>query len=304
MPIKPAQYVDLENNNGKRLSLSSAGSNSGGGSAVAIPLTVKSLEEENRRKSAMILQAGNGVGTVDETWDYVYRQLENIGYTKDQGERPDVLALLNKVSMARQKTAAAAAASGELAARNLSPQALSPLSYEEKELLRQIQDTHISGDDEIDGVHRRLRKSSGSDGHHARKHREDKNKSASSGKSSDNHKGSRNKSLRHSRPLSPPTPQKTKNSNRWHCRACTFSNKIKFDICEMCGKSRDSPDFGGSAAADDESDRASSGSKTTTVACKKCTLVNDRKLKVCQACGASLHKKKIPMEDAAESGGE
>ena len=42
------------------------------GDGGPIPLTVKNLEEEHRRKS--------GVGS----WDYVYRQLENIGYTKDQ----------------------------------------------------------------------------------------------------------------------------------------------------------------------------------------------------------------------------
>ena len=34
-----------------------------------------------------------------ESWDYVYRQLECIGYTKDQGERPDVLDILSKVGM-------------------------------------------------------------------------------------------------------------------------------------------------------------------------------------------------------------
>ena len=34
-----------------------------------------------------------------ESWDYVYRQLESIGYTKDQGERPDVLDILSKVGM-------------------------------------------------------------------------------------------------------------------------------------------------------------------------------------------------------------
>ena len=29
----------------------------------------------------------------------IYRQLESIGYTKDQGERPDVLDILSKVGM-------------------------------------------------------------------------------------------------------------------------------------------------------------------------------------------------------------
>ena len=51
-----------------------------------------------------------------------FGKLENIGYTKDQSERPDVLALLSKVSLARQKT------EEQLGI----PKALSPLSREEE----------------------------------------------------------------------------------------------------------------------------------------------------------------------------
>jgi hypothetical protein len=61
------------------------------GRSAPIPLTIKHLEEENKRKSMigdLSLNGtrngnGNGNGTL-ENWDYVYRQLENIGYTKDQ----------------------------------------------------------------------------------------------------------------------------------------------------------------------------------------------------------------------------
>ena len=44
-----------------------------------IPVTVKNLEEEVRRKSGVAMLNGSL-----DSWDYVYRQLENIGYTKDQ----------------------------------------------------------------------------------------------------------------------------------------------------------------------------------------------------------------------------
>ena len=49
------------------------------GDGGPIPLTVKNLEEEHRRKSGVAMINGSL-----DSWDYVYRQLENIGYTKDQ----------------------------------------------------------------------------------------------------------------------------------------------------------------------------------------------------------------------------
>ena len=47
----------------------------------------------------MIISGANEAKNPLESWDYVYRQLETIGYTKDQGERPDVLDILSKVGM-------------------------------------------------------------------------------------------------------------------------------------------------------------------------------------------------------------
>jgi len=69
-----------------------------------IPLTIKTLEAENKRKTLLAEAAAAAAGANEaknplESWDYVYRQLECIGYTKDQGERPDVLDILSKVGM-------------------------------------------------------------------------------------------------------------------------------------------------------------------------------------------------------------
>jgi len=69
-----------------------------------IPLTIKTLEAENKRKTLLAEAAAAAAGANEaknplESWDYVYRQLESIGYTKDQGERPDVLDILSKVGM-------------------------------------------------------------------------------------------------------------------------------------------------------------------------------------------------------------
>lgn len=64
------------------------------------------------------------------------------------------------------------------------------------------------------------------------------------------------------------------NLNTWQCKTCTFLNNSTKDICDMCSKSRittmDQPmEIGGAE-------------------CSKCTLVNPKNLKICEACGASL----------------
>ena len=65
-----------------------------------IPLTIKHYEEEQKRKTLVdpgthMNNNGGGDGrTAMDSWDYVYRELESIGYTKDQADRPDVLQLL------------------------------------------------------------------------------------------------------------------------------------------------------------------------------------------------------------------
>ena len=69
------------------------------GQGGPIPITVKQLEDENRRKSVLEAAATavtQGGKNELESWDYVYRQLENSGYSKDQADRPDVLELLIK----------------------------------------------------------------------------------------------------------------------------------------------------------------------------------------------------------------
>ena len=115
------------------------------------------------------------------------------------------------------------------------------------------------------------------------------------------------RSSRHSRHLSPPKittqqqAQSSSSSSRWECHACTYLNKARLDICDMCGKSRNSPlppppqqqqpattattANGISAAAasngfDDVLDGGGGGGGGDVIACQKCTLENDRKLKV------------------------
>nr|CAH7714594.1 unnamed protein product [Callosobruchus chinensis] len=64
------------------------------------------------------------------------------------------------------------------------------------------------------------------------------------------------------------------NSGKWQCKSCTFLNNPQLPICEICSRSRDAAleqpmEIGGSE-------------------CSKCTLVNTKFAKICEACGASL----------------
>uniref|UniRef100_A0A8D8RV03 Protein tamozhennic n=1 Tax=Cacopsylla melanoneura TaxID=428564 RepID=A0A8D8RV03_9HEMI len=61
----------------------------------------------------------------------------------------------------------------------------------------------------------------------------------------------------------------------WSCEFCTYMNKSKKEICEMCGKSRNSAV---------EIKPLESGGRQ----CPKCTLVNDKEATKCEACDASL----------------
>ena len=64
------------------------------GDGGPIPLTVKNLEEEHRRKSGAVMLNGSL-----DSWDYVYRQLENIGYTKDQVRADNPAVRVNNSSL-------------------------------------------------------------------------------------------------------------------------------------------------------------------------------------------------------------
>ena len=100
-PIVPpkrinSQRQDIDNHNRESSSSSSSTLPGQGG---PIPVTVKQLEDEHRRKSvleAASIAVSQNAKNSSESWDYVYRQLENSGYSKDQADRPDVLELLIK----------------------------------------------------------------------------------------------------------------------------------------------------------------------------------------------------------------
>ncbi|XP_014472168.1 PREDICTED: protein tamozhennic [Dinoponera quadriceps] len=65
------------------------------------------------------------------------------------------------------------------------------------------------------------------------------------------------------------------NERRWNCGTCTYLNTPDRDICEMCGKSR--------YKGNEDKPLASGGKE-----CPKCTLVNEKDVSICDACHASL----------------
>ncbi|XP_015520266.1 uncharacterized protein LOC107224641 [Neodiprion lecontei] len=62
---------------------------------------------------------------------------------------------------------------------------------------------------------------------------------------------------------------------KWQCSTCTYLNTFGKDICEMCGKSK--------RKGNEDKPLASGGKE-----CPQCTLVNEKNVSNCDACGASL----------------
>ncbi|XP_008557976.1 uncharacterized protein LOC103578617 [Microplitis demolitor] len=63
--------------------------------------------------------------------------------------------------------------------------------------------------------------------------------------------------------------------DKWNCMTCTFLNPGNREICEMCGKSR--------RKGNEDKPLASGGKE-----CPVCTLVNEKEAKACEVCHANL----------------
>lgn len=69
--------------------------------------------------------------------------------------------------------------------------------------------------------------------------------------------------------------EKVEDKKRWNCATCTYLNMPDRDICEMCAKSR--------CKGNEDKPLASGGKE-----CPKCTLVNEKNVSICDACQTSL----------------
>lgn len=223
-----------------------------------------------------------------DSWDFVYRNLESLGYSKDLGDREDILhkrefdSRLNKQKSFKQNDR-----------------------------------------DEIHSIHRFEKRKSGrtdmneidSSITNGRHHHHDtlpfKKKSSSfdlmdsnryQDISSESHLSSYNKEKKHGSQTLPiqrshrsvdqivkiadtlknlelsqtETENEIKNgSMNWNCATCTYLNSSSKEICEMCGKSRHK--------GNEDKPLASGGKE-----CPRCTLVNEKNVSICDACGISL----------------
>lgn len=249
----------------------------------------------------------SGVEQDFDSWDYVYKHLEQTGYTKDQAERPDVLD--------------------------------SSQSQSDEELRRNIQGLRLretrngdSGNRNGDyGGHRNG--DTGHGGHRNNGQRSRHNGSIGGGRHQeqevrDHHYKGHNRYSRvetseseqeqdHSRyssALSEDTLQPQRQprgggqrpqsggrgggAELWECITCTYHNKQSTNICEMCSKSRDFQPVQETRSVEPAraQERASGSGRKMSLpqsegtACTKCTLVNPASNKLCDACGATLPK--------------
>lgn len=281
-PIPTAQLIELDSRNGydviddgmssrtRRSRLSSSNGtleNDRGGRNEAVGKNGFASGPEDSRQD------------VEENWDYVYKNLERQGYSKDLGERGDVLGLT--VSDRQRKHNKE---SKKVKATNLDD-ALNSLTVSDRplkmtEALEQMNANKVT--EKIPPKERR--NSQGSSYENVNPTETVKQPPKSSGKSA---------TLKHATLVStkvsvkeipeatvpkitlPPELRKAKVSvQKWECKSCTYLNDLTKDICEMCSKSRNI----------DTDQRMEVGGPE----CSTCTLVNPRSAKLCQACGNDL----------------
>ncbi|CAH1955391.1 unnamed protein product [Acanthoscelides obtectus] len=264
------------------------------------------LRGKNNNELRMGDRETEKIGSHFEDWAYVYRNLESQGYTKDLGERGDILTTsLPKIPKDCRKTKST---NSDEVLNNLTisdrPLIMSEaLRRSEIEKTKPIEvkkvDRQTSPDSSYDNVPATESKK------HINKLNSTfnnqliegtiqtpqpqvntanyaKTKSLPREKTSNHLEKANHNSFDlkkvidfASQKKTDPNPVESPSSaGKWQCKACTFLNNPQLPICEMCSKSRDSAleqpmEIGGSE-------------------CSKCTLVNSKFAKVCEACGASL----------------
>ncbi|KDR22028.1 Protein tamozhennic [Zootermopsis nevadensis] len=230
----------------------------------------------------------DGTGTF-ESWDYVFRNLESQGYSKDLGERPNILSpspermtgnsvsLRNHLEDVRDSFATTSSkCSTNISAMNNK----ASIRTLPRETRKYIDETDRSSS--LAGVHYL---STTLD----HKHLQDStNFYRLMPKSSDSSPPEQNLVLQDSsikeerqgssENTAPDYSHKLSDAadkHKWECVTCTFLNVPSRDICEMCGKSK--------VRGPEVRPLASGGRE-----CPQCTLVNEKGVGTCEACGASL----------------
>lgn len=215
------------------------------------------------------------------SWDFVYRNLESLGYSKDLGDREDVLHKRESdLYRIRQKSAK------ELEDEQVPIHLDKRKVYPNFEALERSGINGRIGNDEsflpkkkssFDDLNKELRDRTYQD----RSNFADRDKKYSQTLPSqhkhrpiENDRTAKLNDSMKELDLRQKGPQNEKQV-KWQCSTCTFLNTVGKDICEMCGKSR--------RKGNEDKPLASGGKE-----CPQCTLVNEKNVASCDACGASL----------------
>lgn len=211
-----------------------------------------------------------------EDWGYVYRNLESQGYSKDLGERGDLLSPSSIRHAKEIKKVKATNLDEDLNNLVVNDRPLKTSeSFNRKSIERRR-------NDEIALIDKDNSSASSYDNVHAEEIKKQNKPSASNNVIMKNlqkerhnvtEKVPQNKDDRSNKKKfnasSPPL-----DSAKWQCKSCTFLNDAAKDICDICCKSR---------VVTSEPPMEIGGAE-----CPKCTLVNPKNLKVCEACDGSL----------------
>ncbi|XP_015114892.1 uncharacterized protein LOC107039657 [Diachasma alloeum] len=190
----------------------------------------------------------------NDSWDYVYRSLDNVRYSKDVGEREDILKKREKIK--REK--------------HSSFETEEKTSKDKKRFSKGFsEDNCFKKKGSVDLLDLDLRDSSGQS--EERMSIQEKIRKFSQGQPKNYQKV-----VESVKNLTIGSKEERKGrDDKWDCSTCTYLNSADRDICEMCNKSR--------RKGNEDKPLASGGKE-----CPKCTLVNEKDADKCEACFTSL----------------
>lgn len=268
-------------------------------------ISITQSTETNRNKNENDYRINNntekeeGSGTF-ESWDYVYRNLESQGYSKDLGERGDILSSTKERNLASKEIKRLCKSTDleeTFANLNLIDKPLKTTDPLERH-------KHNNKTKESEKRNSNLTPTSSYDNLstteiNSKKHASITNNKAAITATSKTlprdktdikiSKPSTSKTIDHRKSQKANDTEKSKikeikaklngnnnnnnSNNKWNCQACTYLNNSNAEICEMCYKSKTAV----------SQDMEVGGSQ-----CPNCTLVNPKDLQKCDACGNTL----------------
>lgn len=226
-----------------------------------------SLQNNNNNNNVIM----NNIETSDreeggfENWDYVYKNLESQGYSKDLGERGDILNALEIEKNRHRKT------KPTNLDEVINTLAVSDRPLKINEALEKYKETDRKKQEDVKKV---VNTTPSSSYENLTKTTTTKSKVTKEKTKAKLEVGKKAKTTVESVVKSADTVVACNGVvNKWQCSHCTYLNESGRDICEMCSKSKviveQKMEIGGSQ-------------------CPKCTLVNPRESTNCQACDESL----------------